>query len=148
MNIEEYKDEICRLWMHGASLQEIALFVPFPQSKIRSFIGTLKAEGVLENAKRGRKPKGKKQLVQEAFLQGEHNLDNLANRFGLSRESVMTYLVGLNRGKDYRTDKAKEIALALAQAEYKRGVLSQIAREHNCTRAYVSYVLKNIERYL
>lgn len=148
MMIEEWKSEICRLWLQGRSCREIALFVPFSQTKIRGYIDKLKSQGVLEDAKRGRKPKGTKKLVQEAFTQGEHDLDNLAKRFGLTRESVATYLVGLNRGKEIRTEKSKNIAIALAKADYKRGILTEIAKEHGVTRAYVAYILKNIENYL
>ena len=148
MNIERYKEDICRMWLHGMSCKEISFLVPFSQAKISAYCRKLRDTGQIDPSQRIKKQNAKRTLVQEAFMQGEHDLDKLAERFGLQRQSVMTYLVGLNRGKEMRTDKSKEIALALAKSEYKLGLLADIAKQHGVTRSYVTYILKRIENYL
>ena len=148
--IADYKDEVVHYHNQGFTTREISMFVPFAQATISQFLWGLKKAGEIGNRPNPTHQRGmaeRQRLVQEAYRLGETDIHTLARRFGIKENTVEWYLVGLGRGKE-PTDKAKEIALELATSDYNCHLIPALAKKYGCTRQYVYYILRNIERYL
>ena len=144
-SITKYKEKIMYYYSNGYSFQQMSALIPYSVSYLRNYCYGLIRDGELE--RRRSISNAKKELVQEAYLLGEHDIATLARRFDIEESTVRWYLVGIGLRYE-KTDKAKAIAMELATSQYRRGLFAEIARKHGCTRAYVGYVLRRIEEYL
>ena len=146
-NISSYKDKIIYYYNAGYTFEQMSALLPYRPSYISTYCKSLVASGELEKRTGKRASSPKKQLVQEAYQLGEHDIPTLARRFEIEESTVRWYLVGIGLRHE-KTDKAKAIAMEIATSEYRRGLFAEIARKHGCTRAYVAFVLRRIEEYL
>lgn len=135
--------ELKRLYNKGYRYREMGLLLGTSTSTIHKISMQLVERGELEPRPRNGGRKTTRQLAQQAYLDGEHDIKKLANTFGVAPYTMSAYLAGLGRG--HISDKSKEIAQEIA---YKNRTLSDIAREFGVSRQRVHKISKKIGEYL
>lgn len=144
---DDYKEQFIKYWNLGYTYKQIATVLPLTRDMVYDYSKILKESGEIEHHKRGAKPNGIKQMVQTAWLMGEHDKKKLAERFGLAISTVNSYLVGLGLQKT-PSEKSVLIAQEIARLPDRRGKLSEIARAYGVTHEYCRLIRDNLERYI
>lgn len=142
---EQDKKKIVALWQSGMSISQIKQLFPVKLQEYRDTIREMKANGEFPTER-----KSTVQKIKEAIESGERNPYEIAETYGISYYTVRYYksLLGIKtvktqNFKEYsKCEKTKTIKSEIALGEKS---LSQIAKDNNVSRQYVSYLKKRME---
>jgi transposase len=143
---ESDKRQIISLWESGVALEQIYQMLPYKRYDALKMVRELRADGTLKPRK---KTERAIELVALAWQTETKDIDELAEMFGYTAETIKTYLVksGVRGGKrDHATykvsDKTHEI---IAELETNTS-LSEIARKFGVSRQYVHQIKIRLEK--
>lgn len=141
---ESEKREIKRLWESGMPFSKIHRMVALPISQFRKAVAEMREDGEFSSSR----PSTAERVCAE-FDNGERNAMVIAERLGLSENTVRSYLIwnGRRFGKKTRNLSHCERTIEIAQ-DLKDGELTQykIAQKHGVSKQYVNKVKQKVDR--
>lgn len=124
---DEERQNVISYYEKGYSINEIYVLVPLTLAEIKSVIKA-------ENIERRKPTRSVKPLLQQAVNDGYEDVNEIAEKFGVSKTTVHIYCRTGHRKPHYVKSKTKDIIEDLRKGDLS---MSEIARKHNVSRQAV-----------
>ncbi len=134
--ITKYKDDIIAYYNKGYSIKDICILVPLSYTEIVEIIKLY-----CNKSERQESIRGKKALMQQAVKDGLRDVQELCNRFNVTKNTVYAY-VRVGHRKPYNNAESKSRAI-LADLQKGGLTMAEIARKYGVSRQTVFKVKKN-----
>lgn len=123
----EERQKIISYYEKGYSIDEIYIIMPFTLAEIKSVVKA-------ENTERRKPTRSIKPLLQQAVKDGCRDVNEIAEKFGVSKTTVHIYCRTGHQKPHYNKSKTNDILDDLRKGDLS---LSEIAIKHNVSRQAV-----------
>lgn len=141
---EQDKARIITLWENGVALEQIYQMLPYKRYHALKMVQELRADGTLKPRKKTEKAI---ELVALAWKTETKDLNELAEMFGYTVETIKTYLTasGVREGKRPIAYKHCPQTNQIVEEVLNGTPMSQIAQKFGVSRQYVFKIKKKME---